>query len=185
VTAREQLREQVEGLSEEQARDVLAVLAVLASRRLIALHQAAPVDDEPEDEPDALAEARAQARRGETVSLADARREIGGSQTPDPLREAVRSLIRGPDRAGALAYLLMLVWLVIIPGDGVSYVVSSFSGPTGLLGESSVYFEFAIGNFVFAAICFLWLRMRRGGVDWLAKRWPSSSPRSPKATGRP
>ncbi len=76
VTAREQLREQVEGLSEEQARDVLAVLA---SRRLIALHQAAPVDDEPEDEPDALAEARAQARRGETVSLVDARRELFGA----------------------------------------------------------------------------------------------------------
>ncbi len=60
VTAREQLREQVEGLSEEQARDVLGVLA---SRRLIALHQAAPVDDEAEDEPNELVEARGQARR--------------------------------------------------------------------------------------------------------------------------
>ncbi len=55
------------------------MLAVLASRRLIALHQAAPIDDEPEDEPDALAEARAQARRGETVSLAEARRELFGA----------------------------------------------------------------------------------------------------------
>lgn len=69
MTAREQLREQVEGLSEEQARDVLAVLA---SRRLVALHQAAPVDEELGE----LAEARGQARRGETVSLADARREL-------------------------------------------------------------------------------------------------------------
>jgi len=76
VTAREQLREQVEGLSEEQARDVLAVLA---SRRLIALHQAAPVDDEPDDELGELEQAREQARRGETVSMADARRELFGA----------------------------------------------------------------------------------------------------------
>jgi len=77
VTAREQLREQVESLSEEQARDVLAVLA---SRRLIALHQAAPVDDEPDDDdPDELAEARAQIRRGEGVSLAQARSELFGA----------------------------------------------------------------------------------------------------------
>jgi hypothetical protein len=76
VTAREQLREQVKGLSEEQARDVLAVLA---SRRLVALHQAAPVDDEPDEELGELAEARGQARRGETVSLADARRELFGA----------------------------------------------------------------------------------------------------------
>jgi hypothetical protein len=96
--------------------------------------------------------------------------QIGGSQAPDPFHEARKSLIRGPDRAGALAYLLMLGWLLTIPGAAVLYVVSSFSGPTDPTGESSVYFEFAIGNFVFAAICFLWLRMRRGGVDWLAKR---------------
>jgi len=76
VTAREQLREQVEGLSEEQAQDVLAMLA---SRRLIALHQAAPVDDETDDESNELAEARGQARRGETVSLTDARRELFGA----------------------------------------------------------------------------------------------------------
>lgn len=66
----------MEGLSEEQARDVLAVLA---SRRLIALHQAAPADDEPEDELVELVEAREQARRGETVSLTDARRELFGA----------------------------------------------------------------------------------------------------------
>ncbi len=76
MTAREQLREQVEALSEEQARELLAVLA---SRRLIAWHQAAPVDDEPEDGPDELAEARGHARRGETVSLAAARRELFGA----------------------------------------------------------------------------------------------------------
>jgi len=76
VTALEQLREQVEGLSEEQARDVLAVLA---SRRLVAIHQAAPADDEPDDDPSELVEARGQARSGETVSLADARRELSGA----------------------------------------------------------------------------------------------------------
>jgi len=43
------------------------------------LHQAAPIDDEPEDEPGELAEARGQARRGETVSLAEARRELFGA----------------------------------------------------------------------------------------------------------
>jgi hypothetical protein len=76
VTAREQLLEQVEVLSEEQARDVLALLA---SRRLVALHQAAPQDDEPDDDPSELAEARDQVRRGDTVSLADARRELFGA----------------------------------------------------------------------------------------------------------
>ncbi len=76
MTAREQLREQVEGLSEEQARDVLVVLA---SRRMVALHQAAPLDDEPDDDPAELAEAREQIRRGETVSSADAHRELFGS----------------------------------------------------------------------------------------------------------
>ncbi len=75
MTAREQLREQVEGLSEEQARDVLVVLA---SRRLVALHEAAPLDDEPDDDPAELAEARGQIQRGETVSLSDARRELFG-----------------------------------------------------------------------------------------------------------
>ncbi|MBA3747017.1 MAG: hypothetical protein H0W96_05925 [Solirubrobacterales bacterium] len=73
MTAREQLREQVEALSEEQARDVLTVLA---SRRLLAIHRAAPVDEEPEDDPSELLDARDQARRGETLSLAQARREL-------------------------------------------------------------------------------------------------------------
>ena len=96
--------------------------------------------------------------------------QIGGSQTPEPSHEAGKSLIRGPDRAGALAYLLMLGSLFVIPGCAVLYLVSSFSGPTDLTGESSVYFEFVSSSFVLAAISFLWLRMRRGGVDWPAKR---------------
>ena len=94
----------------------------------------------------------------------------GRSQTPDPFHEARKSLIRGPDRAGALAYLLMLGSLFVVPGCAVLYLVSSFSGPTDLTGESSVYFEFVSSSFVLAAISFLWLRMRRGGIDWLDKR---------------
>ncbi len=73
MTAREQLREQVEELSEEQARNVLGVLA---SQRLLALHQAAPDDDEPDDDPDELAEAHQAAQEGDTISLAQARREL-------------------------------------------------------------------------------------------------------------
>ena len=46
--------------SEEQARDVLAALA---SRRLLAVHQAAPIDEEPDDNPGELLDARDQARR--------------------------------------------------------------------------------------------------------------------------
>jgi len=48
---------------------------LLASRRLVALHQAAPLDDDPAE----LAQAREQIRRGETVSLADARHELFGA----------------------------------------------------------------------------------------------------------
>jgi len=46
----------------------------------------------------------------------------GRSQTPDPFHEARKSLIRGPDRAGALAYLLMLGSLFVIPGCAVLYL---------------------------------------------------------------
>lgn len=85
----------------------------------------------------------------------------GGSQTPDkPFLEAGRSLIRGPDRAGALAYLLMLGSVFVLLGWGV----------TDVTGDSSAYFEAIPGSLVLSAICFLWLRMRRGGVDWLAPR---------------
>ncbi len=41
-------------------------------------HQAAPIDEEPEDDPDAPFGACEEARRGETTSLAQARRELLG-----------------------------------------------------------------------------------------------------------
>ncbi len=97
-------------------------------------------------------------------------RSAGRSRRADPFHEAGRSLIRGPDRAGALVFGLMLGSLSVIPGCAILYLVSSFSGPTDFTGESSVYFEFAISSFVLAAISFVWLRMRRGGIDWLDKR---------------
>ena len=75
MTAREQLREQVERLSETEAR---VVLDVLAARRLEAFHAAASPDDEPEDDPADLDEARRDVANGQTVSLADARRELLG-----------------------------------------------------------------------------------------------------------
>lgn len=73
MTAREQLREQVESMSEDQARDALVVLA---SRRLVAVHAGAPPDDEPDDDSPELAEAREQVRRGETVGMEQARRAL-------------------------------------------------------------------------------------------------------------
>lgn len=105
------------------------------------------------------------------------RSDAGRSRTPSPLhevrrspdlvREAGRSLIRGPDRAGALAFILMFGWVSVSPGCAVLYLVSSFSGPTDIVGESSRYLELASGSFAGAAISFLWLRLRRGGIDWL------------------
>ncbi len=83
------------------------------------------------------------------------RRGAGRSRPPDPLNDAMRSLIRGPDRAGALVFLLMFGYLVVIPGSAVLYVAASFSGPSELTGKSSLYLEFASGSFVLAAICFL------------------------------
>lgn len=94
----------------------------------------------------------------------------GRSQAPDPFREAMRSLIRGPDRAGALVFLLMIGWLVVIPGCAVLGLVSLFFGSTDLTDEYSVYLELASGSCVLAAISFLWLRVRRGGTKWLDKR---------------
>lgn len=74
MTAREQLREQVEGLTEDQARDALVVLA---RHRFDALHRDAPVDDEPFENSAETAASIAQANRGETVSLSALRAELG------------------------------------------------------------------------------------------------------------
>ena len=72
MSAREQLREQVEALTEDEARDALVVLV---RHRFEAIHRHAPADDEPLDDSE-LAEAMAQADRGETVSLAELRTQL-------------------------------------------------------------------------------------------------------------
>lgn len=74
MTAREQLREQVDRLTEDEARDALVILA---QHRFEALHRDAPVDDEPFEDSAETAAAIEQADRGETVSLAELRAELG------------------------------------------------------------------------------------------------------------
>jgi hypothetical protein len=81
VTAKEQLRNRVECLSEDEAREALSLLeAGLGRDSVRPFFERAPLDDEPvsAEEDAAVAEARAQVERGETVSLAQARRELTG-----------------------------------------------------------------------------------------------------------
>lgn len=51
-----------------------------------AFHAAAPIDDEPDDDPADLAEARLQAARGDTVSLADLVAEAEAGYDVDALK---------------------------------------------------------------------------------------------------
>lgn len=79
VTAKEQLRDRVERLSEDEARRALRALETsLGGDPVRAFFDAAPLDDEPvsAEEDAAVAEARAEAERGETVSLEQARRQL-------------------------------------------------------------------------------------------------------------
>ncbi len=79
VTAKEQLRDRVERLSEDEARRALRALeASLGGDPVRAFFDAAPLDDEPvsAEEDAAVAEARAEVERGETVSLEQARRQL-------------------------------------------------------------------------------------------------------------
>jgi hypothetical protein len=83
VTAKEQLRRRVDGLTEAQAFKALRVLegqAEGAGDRLDALLDSAPPEDEPvsAEEEAATAEALADLERGDTVSHADLRRELLG-----------------------------------------------------------------------------------------------------------
>lgn len=77
MTAREQLREQVERLTEDEARDALLVLA---RNRFDALHRDAPQDDEPFEDSAETAASNDQADRGETVPLGQLRAELGEEQ---------------------------------------------------------------------------------------------------------
>ena len=79
MTAKEQLRERIEALTEAEAAETLRLLD---QRRdpVLAAFRDAPLDDEPwtdEDEA-AAAEGRADLAAGRTVSLEDAMRELGG-----------------------------------------------------------------------------------------------------------
>ncbi|MGO9899684.1 MAG: hypothetical protein ACLP0J_08315 [Solirubrobacteraceae bacterium] len=77
MTAKEQLRERIEALSEEEASEALRLLD-LRSDPVIAAFRDAPVDDEPWTEEDeaAAAEARADIASGRTVPLDEALREL-------------------------------------------------------------------------------------------------------------
>ncbi len=78
MTAKEQLRERIETLSEEEAGEALRLLDLRADP-VIAAFRDAPPDDEPWTEEDeaAAAEGRADLAAGRTVSLDEAMRESG------------------------------------------------------------------------------------------------------------
>lgn len=76
MTAKEQLRERIETLSDEEAGEALRLLDMRADP-VIAAFRDAPADDEPwtEDDEAAAAEGRADLAAGDTISLDDALRE--------------------------------------------------------------------------------------------------------------
>lgn len=77
VTAKEQLRERIEALSEEEASRALRLLD-LGADPVVAAFRDAPLDDEPlmPEEEAAIAEAQADIAAGRTVSLEEAMREF-------------------------------------------------------------------------------------------------------------
>jgi hypothetical protein len=77
MTAKEKLRERVEGLSEEEAAAALRLLD-RPEDPLTRFLAAAPIDDEPSspEEEQGVAEARAEIARGEVISADDIRREF-------------------------------------------------------------------------------------------------------------
>ena len=80
MTAKEKLRQAVEGLSEEEAREALRYLAGRQERdSLTDLLENAPEDDEPTsaEEEEGVREAREQVERGEVFSAEEIKREIG------------------------------------------------------------------------------------------------------------
>ena len=78
MTAKEQLRDAIEVLSEDEARDALRYLEVRRVDPVLAAFLAAPLDDESvtEEEERRVAEARAEYRRGEAVPLDEIRHEF-------------------------------------------------------------------------------------------------------------
>ena len=77
MTAKQQLRERVEALTEEQAAETLRLLDQRADPVIVAFRDA-PLDDEPltAEEEQALEESRAEYRRGEGVPLDEIRHEF-------------------------------------------------------------------------------------------------------------
>jgi O6-methylguanine-DNA--protein-cysteine methyltransferase len=78
MTAKEKLRRAVEDLSQVEAAEALELIARRTERdALDELLDNAPIDDEPEseEEREAVAEAREEIHRGETVSLEEIKRE--------------------------------------------------------------------------------------------------------------
>lgn len=77
MTAKQQLRERIEGLSEDEASEALRLLD-LRTDPVIAAFRDAPVDDEPwtQDDEAAAAEGRADISAGRTVSLERAIAEL-------------------------------------------------------------------------------------------------------------
>jgi len=77
MTAKEQLRERIEALTEHEASETLRLLD-LRSDPVIAAFRDAPLDDEPwtEDDETAAAEGRADLAAGRTVSLEQAIAEL-------------------------------------------------------------------------------------------------------------
>jgi hypothetical protein len=78
MTAKEQLRDAVDALSEEEARDALRYLGVRRVDPVLAAFLAAPIDDEPvtEEEERAVEDAREEYQRGEAVPLDEIRHEF-------------------------------------------------------------------------------------------------------------
>lgn len=78
MTAKEELRERIEELTEEEANEALRLLD-MRSDPVIAAFRDAPLDDEPwsEDDEAAAAEGRADLAAGRTVPLDEALREQG------------------------------------------------------------------------------------------------------------
>jgi hypothetical protein len=80
MTAKEQLKQTVEGLSEAEAQDALGFIVRRQNKRdaLSELLDSAPADDEPTtpEEDEGVREAKGQIARGEVLSADEIRREV-------------------------------------------------------------------------------------------------------------
>lgn len=80
MTAKETLRQTVDGLSEAEAQDTLGFIVRRRTQRdaLAELLDNAPIDDEPTapEEDEGIYEARAEIERGDVISADEIRREL-------------------------------------------------------------------------------------------------------------